>query len=162
MPRPADGLLALALTCASLNGAAAWAASGAASWQAETTPNPVKGGSIAIASVTADGVRAAVRCESASGWIDVRFFVDSELATSTEQVIWEFDGSGATTQRWRVSPNRGSLIVPADAHDGFIDQLRRARKLSLTLVSGEGGRSVLEVPLNGSANAISDVTRECR
>lgn len=154
-------LLALAIAVP-MAGNVAVAQSAGAAWQTETTRNPVKGGRILIASVTAQAVRAAVRCESASGWIDVRFFVDEPLATTTEQVVWAFDDGAATTQRWRISPNRGSLIVPTDAHDDFIDKLRRSRNLSLTLVTGAGERWVLAVPLAGSANAIGDVVRECR
>lgn len=130
-------------------------------WRVVVTANPVKGGTIGIASMATPEVRATVRCESADGWIDVRFHLDERLTTTTREVAWQFDGEAVRTQSWRASPNRGSLIVPMESHADFIEQLRQRRSLMLTLRNGEGGESAFEIPLRGSADAIDDALQAC-
>jgi hypothetical protein len=131
-------------------------------WAAQTTSNPVQGGTIGIAIIDEGNVRASVRCESARTWDDVRFYVAESLATSTESVRWQFDQQKPQSGRWPASPNRGSLIVPAELQDRFIERLRAAGTLYLALTDGDGEEHSLVVPLRGSAAAIESAMKGCR
>lgn len=158
MVRIAQGLLVML----ALLGPAARAADQALGWVAQTTANPVQGGTIGIATVDEGNVRASVRCESARKWVDVRFYVAESLATSTESVRWQFDQQEPQNGRWPASPNRGSLILPADLQKRFIERLRAAGTLYLALTDGAGEEHSLVVPLRGSADAIASAMEGCR
>lgn len=155
------GLLCAVLLGCWLPGQPALAEDAPLRWSVVTTGNPVKGGTIGIATMAAPQVRATVRCESTDRWIDVRFHLDERLITTTREVAWQFDGEPARTQSWRASPNRGSLIVPMESHSVFIEELRQRRNLSLTLRNGEGGESAFQIPLRGSADAIAEALQAC-
>lgn len=154
------GPIMLALAGTALDGAAA----DGSPWQVSSSRNPVRGGTIGIAEAAVPGIRASVRCESAQTWIDVRFFVDGPADRYTGDVSWTFDDDddGGRTERWRMSPNRASLIVPPESQGEFLQRMRVNRQLSLVLHDDEDEEYEFSIPLRGSMAAIDEALRDCR
>ncbi len=125
------------------------------SWQSTEQPDPINGGTLAIAETATENARIMVRCESSRRWLEVRVFLDQPVADPA--VTWQFDATFPRSQRWLRSPNNLSLILPQGNRDDFIFRLQAYRTLLLTIDGAQ-----LRVPLNGSAKAIAQATSSCR
>ncbi len=130
-------------------------------WSAAREGDPFGSGIIGVARVQADGVSAMVRCSSSPTRVEVRFFLDRAMVSSTTAVAWRFDAGARRTMTWTKSPNGHSLVVPRELQGPFLEQLRREDMLYLYVGDMNSAEQEVIVPLRGSSAAISRALGWC-
>lgn len=131
-------------------------------WQYSKTADPIQGGSIAVASVTGDGVDALVRCWPKSGDLDVSFLLAPGAGRAeNNSVTIGFDRRRDAKRIWRVSPSGLALVVPPSQRRKLLQRMQDAGNMRIHVATSVEPAAQLHVPLRGSSRAIRSVLRLC-
>jgi len=140
-------------------------------WQFTRTADPIEGGSIAMASVAAEGADALVRCWTKTRELDLRFLLaPGSGRAASEKVTIGFDKRRYGVRNWRLSPSGLALVVPPSQRRQLLNRLQEARTMRLfvqtsALASADSDDAAegmqLDIPLAGSSRAIAGVLKAC-
>lgn len=134
----------------------------AKTWQFEKNRDPLGTGYVAMANADLEAVTPMVRCWTEQAVMDVRFALNAKYRLSdVSKVALRFDGGRAQVVRWPHNASGHALIVPAEAQQPLLSNLRSARQLQLILTLGGGAEQTLQIPLDGSSRAINQVVAGC-
>lgn len=131
-------------------------------WQFSNIPDPIQGGSIALASVTGENVQVLVRCWPRTKELDVSFLLSPGVGRSdSNSVVVGFDRRDDSERSWRVSPSGLALVVPSAQRNALLRRMRNAGNMRLKVTTIDDLDALLGVPLRGSSRAIRSVLQAC-
>ncbi|MGI9328551.1 MAG: hypothetical protein ACR2PZ_25270 [Pseudomonadales bacterium] len=137
-------------------------AAAAKTWQFEKNRDPLGTGYVVMANADLEAVTPMVRCWTEEAAMDVRFALNARYRLSdASKVALRFDEGTAQVVRWPRNAGGHALIVPAAAQQQLLSNLRAGRQLQLILTLGTGYEQTLQIPLDGSSRAISQVLAGC-
>ncbi len=154
-------LMVFGTAAAAATAAAPSAGKTAAAWSVSELSDPMYGGTLRLARIQTSDVEAVVRCSRGAGYSEVRFYLDPQLVAGSDAVGWTFDRDPMQSAAWDRSANGRSLVVPMSMQAGFLERLKTGGTLRLYLKDTQGTKRRLDVPLRGSARAITVAMQDC-